>query len=190
MSSEKIIPGKLPVELLPNERDAIHVAIFCATAGQTLHPGQRVRTERGLAIEAGPGETSLGIVDPFLPRTIIEGELFYLFVNPGTTTGMKHLWEHPTFDRLVASEINKAANFLLDFIEGTPITDLEELGTILKEAVSKEKYYVEFGSDSLRVSCINAPPEVFWKHVSTYYGINKPHEMKNFTDSFPFSCSC
>ena len=190
MSGEKIVPGKLPVGLFPNERDAIHVAIFCAVAGQNLYPGQKVRIEGGLAVGAGPGETSLGVVDPFLPRTITEDELFYLFVNPGTTTGMKHSWEHPTFDRLVTGGVLEATDFLLEFIEHTPITSLEELGVILKKAVVTEQYYTENGSESLRNKITKATPKVFWKHVSTYFGIDQPHGREEYSDYFPFSCSC
>jgi len=79
-------------------RDAIHVAVAPVTASERLAPGQHV----GLPGEddpelAGPGEPPVGIVDPFLAAPVEKGQRFWLFLYPGTVTGLRHVWTHPAF---------------------------------------------------------------------------------------------
>ena len=77
------------------ERDAIHVAIIPAVAGDRLLPGAKVgRDEDGLYVTR---VEPLGIVDPFLNRPVELKDRFWLFLFPNTVTGMRHHWEHPAF---------------------------------------------------------------------------------------------
>jgi hypothetical protein len=65
------------------KRDAIHVAVLPMVATNNLVPGQRLRN---------------GIVDPFrTDPVILPGERFWLFLYPGTVTGLRHVWTHPAF---------------------------------------------------------------------------------------------
>ena len=79
-------------------RDAIHVAVAPVTASCRLHPGEHV----GLLGEddvVGPcGEDNIGIVDPFLRKPVERNERFWLFLYPGTITGLRHVWKHPAFN--------------------------------------------------------------------------------------------
>ncbi len=79
-------------------RDACHVAIAPVTAACRLCPGQRVRLVDGveMAMSAAP-EVGIGIVDPFLVACVEPGQRFYLFLDPGTITSLKHSWSHPAF---------------------------------------------------------------------------------------------
>lgn len=83
------------------ERDAIHVAIYPCIAGVVLKPGQRVSLDAdGRAI---PGRASafldrggaIGIVDPYLTAPVDQGERFWLFLMPRSTTSLRHNWSHP-----------------------------------------------------------------------------------------------
>jgi hypothetical protein len=72
-------------QLVPDDvfaRDAVHVAVIPMVALRVLEPGQRMVH---------------GIVDPFLPKPVQPGQRFYLFLFPGTVTGMTHAWQHPAF---------------------------------------------------------------------------------------------
>ncbi len=94
--------GKLVTET-GARRDCVHVAIVPVTAACPLAPGQRGGFVKegntdlvGTARQDKPVEP-LGIVDPFLTEEVRPGERFYLFLFPGTITGMRHVWSHPSF---------------------------------------------------------------------------------------------
>ena len=81
-------------------RDAIHIAVAPVTAAAFLTPGQQV----GLIAEndtelVGPCDRNIGIVDPFLSEAVQPGQRFWLFLYPGTVTGLRHVWMHPAFTK-------------------------------------------------------------------------------------------
>lgn len=82
------------------ERDAVHVAVAGVIAAEDLKPGDRVRMSayRPYVIKAYESGDSIGIVDPFLRKPVNEGESFWLFMQPGTVTGLRHEWDHPNFE--------------------------------------------------------------------------------------------
>lgn len=90
-------------ELITNneKRDAIHIAVYPVTAFERLKPGHHVRfaypgnTE---VVRMCHHESAIGIIDPFLTVTVEEGERCWLFMNPGSITGLRHEWEHPQVD--------------------------------------------------------------------------------------------
>jgi hypothetical protein len=79
------------------ERDAVHVPIYPAVAGERLQPGQRVGINRatGRALAMLP---PIGVVDPFLDKPVEPGERFYICVRPGNVVGLRHHYKHPAFD--------------------------------------------------------------------------------------------
>lgn len=82
------------------ERDAIHVAIIPVCAAERLKPGQHVGfidQRHGDKTLFGVCSEPIGIVDPFLERSVERGEWFYLLLYQNTVTGMSHHWEHPAF---------------------------------------------------------------------------------------------
>jgi hypothetical protein len=89
--------GRLLDENDNAERDAVHVAIFPAIAGEELEPGDVVTVENGVAYRYR-GDTANGIVDPFLTSTVSPSQKFYVCLNPGSITGMRHHWFHPAID--------------------------------------------------------------------------------------------
>ena len=85
-------------------RDAIHIAVAPVVASARLMPGQHVGLVRDGSVElVGPCEHNLGIVDPFLSAPVEEGQRFWLFLYPGTITGLRHVWTHPDFAAAAAA---------------------------------------------------------------------------------------
>jgi hypothetical protein len=79
-------------------RDAIHIAVAPVTAAHRISPGQHVGlVEEGNLELVGAADCKIGIADPFLKQDIEPGERFWMFLYPGTITGLRHVWTHPTF---------------------------------------------------------------------------------------------
>ncbi len=96
-------------------RDAVHVAVAPMVARHVLEPGDAVAIhESGQAISpinvdddpwGRPRANAVGIVDPFLTETVHSGQRFWLFLFPGTVTGMRHQWTHHAFARKDSSDV-------------------------------------------------------------------------------------
>ena len=81
-------------------RDAIHIAVAPVTAAGRLAPGQHVGlVEEGNLELVGPCDRPIGAVDPFLAAEVEPGQRFWLFLYPGTITGLRHVWTHPAFTK-------------------------------------------------------------------------------------------
>lgn len=94
-------------------KDAIHVAVAPVVAGERLHSGWAVGINQDG--KASVMEKPIGVVDPFLKGSVASGERFWLFLYPGTITGMRHEWLHPAFggpSQPVQTELEKAKAFL------------------------------------------------------------------------------
>jgi hypothetical protein len=85
-------------------RDAFHIAVAPVTAAQRLSPGEHVGLmEEGNLELVGPCERNIGVVDPFLAHDVEPGQRFWLFLYPGTITGLRHVWSHPAFTAAAAA---------------------------------------------------------------------------------------
>jgi hypothetical protein len=86
-------------------RDAVHVAVAPVTAAERLMPGQAVGMASEDSLElVSPCEQNIGIVDPFLKKAVEPGQRFWLFLYPGTITGLRHVWTHPVFAKGAAAK--------------------------------------------------------------------------------------
>ncbi|AHC56542.1 hypothetical protein JJJA_0026 [Achromobacter phage JWDelta] len=86
------------IHFKPEHRDAIHLAVEPVIAGEELKPGQHIGMVDGFAFGKAPNLVRLvGIVDPFLPRNVKQGEKFWLVIYPRMVTSLRHVWEHPDF---------------------------------------------------------------------------------------------
>jgi len=81
-----------------SHRDAIHVAVAPVRAAHMLIRGDRVALNAsGEAYKTARVQESIGVVDPFLTVAVPLGVTFWLFLNPGTVTSLRHVWTHPGF---------------------------------------------------------------------------------------------
>jgi hypothetical protein len=95
------------IHFKPEARDAIHLAVEPIEAGEYLNRGDDVGIYQGKAYRKGVHHIegaglvnilkSVGIVDPFLPAGVGEGQKFWLVVYPRMITSLRHVWEHPDF---------------------------------------------------------------------------------------------
>ena len=165
------------------QRDAIHVAIAPVIAGQNLNPGEHVGfiTPDG---KVGCTESNnIGIIDPFLATGVREGGRCWLFLYPGTVTGMKHHWSHPAFtlesDRAVSEAWLREYSLMLNpYDEENPELAFQNLisGLRIGEICAR-------GSD-LHSFCELDSPELLKHHAERLLGISINWEH------FSFSCSC
>ena len=96
--SEELGLGRIISEGREVHRDAIHVAVAPVVAGQDLDRGTRVGfADKEKTIVQKVNNGGVGIVDPFLTTVVKKGQRFWLYLFPGTVTGMRHHWSHPDF---------------------------------------------------------------------------------------------
>jgi hypothetical protein len=90
------------IHFKPEARDAIHLAVEPIEAGMDLEVGSDVGVGAdGKAYHKGYEFrviNPVGIVDPFLPRSVKKGERFWLVVYPRMITSLRHVWSHPAFE--------------------------------------------------------------------------------------------
>jgi len=90
------------------KRDAIHLAVIPAVAGESLWPGTDVVMRGGVARCCTRAE-GVGIVDPFLPaQQVDKGQRFWLIIYPRKITSLRHVWSHPAFPDELPVETPKA----------------------------------------------------------------------------------
>ena len=181
-------------------RDAVHVAVFSATADKKLHAGQDVGV-----VEQGEPDTKvsatadpIGIVDPYLKTPVMPGERFWVYLYPRSITSLSHRWGHPSFETQTttyAPPSQKVASeqWLRDFCEKSDCPSYERVMAVIVEgriegdrsdygyggAYIDDEYMHFTGSDAHG----EIPPE-FWMHVENVLG----HPVK--TKPTYFSCSC
>ncbi len=180
-------------------RDAIHVAILPAVAGEKLRPGDDV----GLHSDGKAGNralTLIGIVDPFLNEFVKPGQRFYICLYPGTITSLRHEWTHPMFSLVEAEakpanttvapadyishtdHVEKSKAWIKDHATTLGLTDdvlMEDAGQWLEWG----DHRVQHGSERWR-DCFNATE--FWHHYEIVTGKVVPDDKKH---SF-YCCTC
>lgn len=87
-----------------NQRDAIHIAVAPVTAAHRLMPGLHVSLVDMDVISSRVKTPTIGIVDPFLTSPVEKGERCWLFLYPGTITGLRHAWTHPAFRDMIKAK--------------------------------------------------------------------------------------
>lgn len=164
-------------------RDAIHIAVFAAIAGERLGPGSPVKLKDGAAFAAS--DHPLGVVDPFLPGPIFGGDRFWMFLMPRTITGLRHVWTHPEFEeegdapRAAGKEASEA--WLRNFAD---TNDCPSYETLIAEAIDPQHRwddeYLHFDGRDAHGEI----PDEFWNHVEIVSGKKISRRPRYF------SCSC
>jgi hypothetical protein len=172
-------------------RDAVHVAVVSAVAGEKLSPGQDVSLIADTKGEgrAAPRGKTIGIVDPFLKADLQPDQRFWLFLYPRTITGLRHVWSHPDFpDGFDAPSSQALASEQWIRAYAEEIGD--GYGPLMAGAdrwVRNEDYYYgpDQGGYHGLFEGVSLHPE-FWDHYEAVRGVKVPEERR---DRF-FTCSC
>lgn len=174
----------------PASRDAVHIAVIPVKAAGDIYytskgikPGMHVGiNEEGEACKPSKVNPAIGIIDPFLKTTIEYDSRFYVFLYPGTITGLRHEWTHPGLDG--ESNEKKEAEVWLRWFAGEVGISYEKLMKAGEDWLLLEEY-TSLSHDT--PSCVYDDKEEFWKHWSIVTDINVPDYKKEETF---FSCSC
>jgi hypothetical protein len=183
--------------ILPDDaggRDAVHVAVFSATATQRLFPGQDVSVARHNEQDAvvTPLGEHVGIVDPFLSGSVEPGCRFWVYLYPRTITALSHRWSHPAFggntgvSYVPPSAKLQSEEWLRAFVARSDCPSYERVLALATTRADMEDEYPDdegllvLGSDAHAT----IPPE-FWDHVENVIG--RPIRGKRATY---FTCSC
>ena len=188
--------------VLPDDaggRDAVHVAVISAIAGEKLFPGQDVGFGIPGTIDvqqeqrAKTGVLPLGIVDPFIKGAVMPDQRFWLYLYPRTITGLRHQWTHPAFSDDAGtvygtpSQRLAAEQWIKDFVVKSDCPGYEELMAAAAQVADNganndwDKTYLHFnGSDAH-----GEIPDEFWLMAEIVLG----RPIKGKKPSF-FSCSC
>lgn len=175
-------------------RDATHVAVAPVVAANNLLPGQRI----GLLPDGRASQHVdwlLGIVDPFLTHAITEGQRFYLWLFPGTVTGMRHEWQHSAFQAPQGQpqappakpgplDAAESVQWLTDFA-GTVDRSYEQLMADCRGYLDHGDYVTQYDSESWR-DAFYGSEQVFWDHYERVTGTKVPVDDRGS----PYSCSC
>ncbi|HHT4259191.1 TPA: hypothetical protein ACTYZB_004858 [Klebsiella variicola] len=185
------------IHIQEEKRDAIHLGVEPVEAGEKLGVGATIGIKDGKAYKSTKQNDikALGIVDPFLTRSVLPGQKFWLVVMPRQITSLRHVWEHPDFPdshetgyvetSKAGTDVLKAEEWLSSYAEELDL-DLEELinygrSNAFRLPGSWEEYLCK-GSN---LEGQRTPME-FWENLAIYLGIDIPEENKtNF-----FTCSC
>ena len=177
-------------------RDAVHFALAPVIADVILGPGQHIGIIDGDRV--GPCDKPLGIVDPFLTKSVRPGEKFWMFLYPNTITSLRHEWSHDAFETDETEETETPiANFVLteklsfddlmsnskEWLENfASQVDLsyDELMDAGRESIEYGEYLVDGG----KWEGFSTPSE-FWRHYEIVTGKPVEDHDANF-----FSCSC
>lgn len=117
----------------PVGRDAVHVAIIEVVADHFMPPGEPVGLVDGIdpiqpVVSSDMKLKRVGIIDPFLPQPVKKGQRCFLWLYPGTVTGMRHHWSHPAF---ADGGENSVAAAIVDDEKAAAISWMHEQAKIL-----------------------------------------------------------
>jgi hypothetical protein len=166
-------------------RDAIHIAIAPVVALEALKPGQRIGVKDGQATSAVKDHETIGVVDPYLRRTVETGQRFWLFLYPNSITTLRHEWVHPAFSHQEPmDELQVAAEMVAQQCGKTYAALMDDA----REFVSSLEYsswpdYIMDNSE--RYKAVESEAwEKFWQHFERVTGKKSKERWA------PYTCSC
>jgi hypothetical protein len=207
--SEHVQLGKLIHE--EAERDAIHVAITPVVAAEDMYPGCLLKFVYGSTelVRMADYDGAIGVADPFLkfrphpghytydpegenetPCRIRKGDRFYMLLQPGTATGLRHHYFHPALDS-VQQPANEHEKWLREFADRWQF-DYDQLiyaGTAKSKSDDDYDRYVVARGVSLhhRDELCPGEYEAFWEHLEALTGQQFDEQHR---EGMGWSCSC
>jgi len=175
-------------------RDAVHVAIVPARSANGLVGGSPVKFNPQNEAEACRVEDAIGVVDPFRPqaqRAVPKGSWFWMCLYPKTITGLRHVWDHPSFPAVSSSESSapngdKSASesWLKDYVgKHCPYYEGKGYDEFLRY-VKDERWIYYYGSECHSLSDVEDADELF-RHLSVV--LDRRIDASYFES---FTCSC
>ena len=174
-------------------RDAVHIAVLPVIAGEALACAEPVRVYDGVAKRAQPGETALGLVDPYLREGVKVGMRCYVFLYPGTITSLRHEWTHPA----LADVPDHVARRALDLLGGEySVRWLRQFAALhahsYERLVEEATALATTGRGSIGTRMNDDPSDLltpeFWEHIKRVTGITAIPDTHD--TRAPFACSC
>ncbi len=175
--------GRL-ITSLHQQRDAIHIAVAPVVASEVLKPGERIGFLQDGTVGLGNSDRpSIGIVDPYLDRSVTEGQRFWMFLMPGSITSLRHDWTHPAFraERVDGDKI--AAQKWLETFASSQRHSFNRLAEILEEAVTTGGAWC---GDNDNSESFNDQRRELLRQWEIWTGKPLPRD----TDNIYFSCAC
>jgi hypothetical protein len=169
------------------ERDAIHVAVVPVVAKEALKPGQHIGfDEGGWRVTATPPAPYklIGIVDPFLPKSVKEGDRFWMVLYPNTITGLKHIWSHPSISQDGHGVASESEKWLRDFADRVDADYHEMMQVASTHCDEADRWGGNYLCEGGKWEGQSTPKE-FWEHYENVTG-KKPTDGRYGI----FSCSC
>lgn len=177
--------GKIIPKNVTMERDAVHIAVAPVVAAEPLERGTHI----GVLLDGKASTTAVvkvGIVDPYLQRSVEKGETFYVFLYPGSITSLTHHWSHPAFlTALTPAQIaaGEGEEWIRNWAEEMDITGGFE--RVMEAAANRVRGDWDYISEGGKFEGATVPDE-FWEMYEKVQGVKVPTEHRG---GF-FSCSC
>ena len=183
LSADVVSDGKMP------ERDAIHVAVIPLMAGESyMRSGEKVRLSlesHNVAMNGDYGN-HIGVIDPFMEGSSLnEGDWFWCFLKPGTVTGMRHHWQHPSFEGF-EPPTNDHELWLRQFCDKWNFNFQE----LIEEGIGSASscgWVTAKGHDLHSGAELGEDLELFWMHLEGYTGKEIPDDRRQ---NLEWDCSC
>jgi hypothetical protein len=170
------------------DRDAIHVAVLPVISGENyLGAGDRIGIAYGTKNIVVRKPDGIGIVDPFLQRTIHKDEKCWMFIQPNTVENLRHDWRHPAIDD-VKPATDEHELWLRQFADRWNF-DYAEMIAQASAAANRygDNYITAMGIDLHSKDELGADHDLFWEHLEKLTGKFFTDEHR---DNFVWSCSC
>lgn len=175
------------------ERDAVHVAVIPLYAGERLSRGSKVKLKYGSVKVAMCAEynekDAIGIVDPFLKDyEVPENGRFWCMLFPGSVTGMRHHWAHPSFEE---DKVPKAKTvheeWIRDFCDRWNFNYDELINAATSRIPNDWRYVTAHGHDLHSRAELGEDHDLFWEHLQELMGdiYDEAHR-----EGMGWSCTC
>jgi hypothetical protein len=176
------------------QRDAIHIAIMPVIAAEELQAGDSVAFVYGTTNQVKRCDPAyalqpVGVVDPFFTGHywIEKGSKVWLFLKPGTITGLRHEWTHPDIDNPPRPK-NEHENWLRAFADRWSFV-YDDMISAASSPRSDEwgNYITAQGRDLHSATELGADHDLFWEHLQALTGQTFDGEHR---EKFVWSCTC
>lgn len=178
------------------ERDAIHIAVLPVVLGPPVldiylsgDPVRFIGDSTILVTQCDEHDSnSIGIIDPFIKEPPKEGDRVFVFMYPGTITGLRHQWSHPmvnddTTPRSDLSALRRVSELWLREFAARWCFDYDEL---IRDAASSGHRVLCAGRD-MYGDLSDSEKAMFWNHLSLVVGKVIDEEHREATI---WRCAC